>query len=101
VLERCYAIVAENRADLVEMVRATYANDVAVMERLRSRAARKGRRVTSRRLFRRAHVGGGETVNAVGRCAARAGRVMSVRDRATFDPEMGARVFRLSERRPA
>jgi hypothetical protein len=40
-LERCYAIVAENRADLVEMVRATYANDVAVMERLRSRAARK------------------------------------------------------------
>jgi hypothetical protein len=40
-LDRCYAVVEENRADLVEMVRATYANDVPVMERLRSRAARK------------------------------------------------------------
>ncbi len=40
-LDRCYAIVEENRADLVEMVRATYANDITVMERLRSRAARK------------------------------------------------------------
>lgn len=41
VLDRCYAIVQENKADLVEMVRATYANDVPVMERIRSRAARK------------------------------------------------------------
>jgi hypothetical protein len=40
-LDRCYAIVAENRADLVEMVRATYADDIPVMERIRSRAARK------------------------------------------------------------
>jgi hypothetical protein len=40
-LDRCYAIVQENKADLVEMVRATYANDVPVMERIRSRAARK------------------------------------------------------------
>ena len=40
-LDRCYAIVEENRADLIEMVRATYANDVPVMERLRSRAAKK------------------------------------------------------------
>jgi hypothetical protein len=40
-LDRCYAIVAENRADLLEMVRATYANDLPVMERIRSRAARK------------------------------------------------------------
>ena len=39
-LDRCYAIVAENRADLLDMVRATYADDVPVMERLRSRAAR-------------------------------------------------------------
>ena len=39
-LDRCYVIVEENRADLVEMVRATYANDVPVMERLRSRAAK-------------------------------------------------------------
>jgi hypothetical protein len=40
-LDRCYAIVAENRGDLLEMIRATYANDVPVMERIRSRAARK------------------------------------------------------------
>ena len=40
-LDRCYAIVEENRADLVEVVRATYANDVPLMERLRSRAAKK------------------------------------------------------------
>ena len=40
-LDRCYAIVEENRADLVEVVRATYANDFPVMERIRSRAARK------------------------------------------------------------
>jgi hypothetical protein len=40
-LDRCYAIVEENRGDLVEMVRATYANDIPVMERIRSRAARK------------------------------------------------------------
>ena len=40
-LDRCYAIVAENKANLVEMVRATYANDIPVMERIRSRAARK------------------------------------------------------------
>jgi hypothetical protein len=40
-LDRCYAIVQENKDDLVEMVRATYANDTAVMERIRSRAARK------------------------------------------------------------
>jgi hypothetical protein len=39
-LDRCYAIVEENNADLVEMVRATYANDVGVMDRIRSRAAR-------------------------------------------------------------
>lgn len=40
-LDRCYAIVEENRRDLVEMVRATYANDSATMDRLRSRAARQ------------------------------------------------------------
>jgi hypothetical protein len=40
-VDRCYAIVDENKADLVEMVRATYANDVPVMDRIRSRAARK------------------------------------------------------------
>jgi hypothetical protein len=40
-LDRCYAIVEENRNDLVEMVRATYANDLPVMEKIRSRAARK------------------------------------------------------------
>lgn len=40
-LDRCYAIVSENRADLLETVRATYADDLPVMERIRSRAARK------------------------------------------------------------
>jgi hypothetical protein len=40
-LDRCYAIVAENRADLLEMVRATFADDRPVMDRLRSRAARQ------------------------------------------------------------
>mgnify|MGYP001614619070 CR=1 FL=1 len=40
-LDRCYAIVEENRASLLEMVRATYADDVATMNRLRSRAARQ------------------------------------------------------------
>ena len=40
-LDRCYAIVEENKADLIEMIRATYANDIPVMERIRSRAARK------------------------------------------------------------
>ena len=39
-LDRCYAIVEENKADLEVMIRATYANDVAVMDRIRSRAAR-------------------------------------------------------------
>jgi hypothetical protein len=38
-LDRCYAIVEENRGSLLEMVRATYANDVPTMDRLRSRAA--------------------------------------------------------------
>lgn len=41
-LDRCYATVTENQADLLEMVRATFADDLPVMERLRSRAARKG-----------------------------------------------------------
>jgi len=41
-LDRCYAIVEENRAELLEMVRATYADDLPVMERIRSRAARQG-----------------------------------------------------------
>lgn len=41
-LDRCYTIVEENRGDLLEMVRATYADDVPVMERIRSRAARQG-----------------------------------------------------------
>lgn len=40
-LDRCYAIVEENRASLHEMVRATYTDDVATMNRLRSRAARQ------------------------------------------------------------
>jgi hypothetical protein len=40
-LDRCYAIVEENKADLEEMIRATYANDTATMDRIRSRAARK------------------------------------------------------------
>lgn len=40
-VDRCYAIVAENRDDLLEMVRATYADDLRAMERIRSRAARK------------------------------------------------------------
>jgi hypothetical protein len=40
-LDRCYAIVQENKADLMEMIRATYANDLPVMERIRSRAARQ------------------------------------------------------------
>lgn len=40
-LDRCYAVVLENRASLLEMVRATYADDTATMDRLRSRAARK------------------------------------------------------------
>jgi hypothetical protein len=38
-LDRCYAIVEENKRSLLEMVRATYAEDVATMGRLRSRAA--------------------------------------------------------------
>lgn len=38
-LDRCYAIVEENKRSLLEMVRATYADDRATMERLRSRAA--------------------------------------------------------------
>lgn len=38
-LDRCYGIVEENKRSLLEMVRATYADDVATMERLRSRAA--------------------------------------------------------------
>lgn len=41
-LDRCYAIVEENRAHLLEMVRAVYADDTPVVERLRSRAARQG-----------------------------------------------------------
>ncbi|MDO8543686.1 MAG: hypothetical protein Q7S40_24865 [Opitutaceae bacterium] len=40
-LDRCYAIAEENRASLLEMVRATYADDLPLMERLRSRAARQ------------------------------------------------------------
>ena len=40
-LDRCYAIVEENKGSLLEMVRATYADDVPTMERLRSRAARQ------------------------------------------------------------
>ncbi|HUR57802.1 MAG TPA: hypothetical protein VM029_08830 [Opitutaceae bacterium] len=39
-LDRCYATVEENKRSLLEMVRATYADDVPTMERLRSRAAR-------------------------------------------------------------
>ncbi|MDO8544401.1 MAG: hypothetical protein Q7S40_28510 [Opitutaceae bacterium] len=41
-LKRCYAIIRDNRAHLLEMVRATYADDRPVMERLRSRAAKQG-----------------------------------------------------------
>lgn len=41
-LNRCYAIIRDNRAHLLEMVRATYADDPPVMERLRSRAAKQG-----------------------------------------------------------
>ncbi|MCI0418573.1 MAG: hypothetical protein L0312_05015, partial [Acidobacteria bacterium] len=41
-LERCYAIIKDNRAHLLEMVRAVYADDEATMNRLRLRAARAG-----------------------------------------------------------
>ena len=41
VLNRCYAIIRDNRAHLLEMVRATYTDDRPVMERLRSRAAKE------------------------------------------------------------
>lgn len=40
--ERCYTIVKDNRAHLVEFVRATYAEDYATMNRLKLRAARAG-----------------------------------------------------------
>lgn len=41
-LDRCYAVVVQNEADLLEVVRATYADDLPTLERLRLRAARHG-----------------------------------------------------------
>ena len=41
-LVRCYAIIDQNRADVVEMVRAVYFDDMPVIERLRLRAATQG-----------------------------------------------------------
>lgn len=41
-LDRCYAIIRDNRAHLLELVRAVYADDEATMDRLRLRAAMAG-----------------------------------------------------------
>ncbi|MGH7958040.1 MAG: hypothetical protein ACREH8_13690, partial [Opitutaceae bacterium] len=62
-LDRCYTIVKENRGDLLEIVRATYANDLAVMERLRSRAGETGSRAARRRLLYRFGHRGGRALN--------------------------------------
>lgn len=41
-LDRCYAIIRDSRAHLLELVKAVYADDEATMDRLRLRAAMAG-----------------------------------------------------------